>query len=804
MGRLESRWNNNPGALSGQSDPVFPTVVNSAQVRPQSEDSGGAILGYWQLIKRRKRLVFVTAVLGAITAFIVLVVQQPIYLAGTTLELQGFNESFMNLSAVDPLAGNYAINKDNINTEIRILLSASMRGPVADRLRRETAPMTPPKGGVLSPLRELVRGREDPLLEMRKGISIAAGTLRAQVLLGTHIINISCESTIPDIASAFANAVAAEYMAQNSQQRTISTQKMSQWLETQLEETRVKVEQAENRLQDFVRKSGGTFVGDEKETLASTRLKQLQADLVGMQASRIVAQAKYERIKSSPPDSLPDVVNDALYQQYQGKLVQLRQDLATLNLTLTSANPKVQKVQEQIVETTAEMEKEKEIILQRAQTDYDNVLRNEKLLASAYAGQAGTVTSQSDKTAQYAQLKREVDLYQGTLNSMLSQVNQSAIASALPTTNARVIDPAVTPQLPYKPDAQTYELYGVLGGSFAGVLLILVIDQLSKWRSSLIFGMPGYSPRILKVPELGVIPSIESARGLEESFSGKRWTRLLPGASRGLAEAGSGRKWTRLLPSSAAQPIPAVPLSATSNGSIHAESFRLTLTSILLMSRRGRQPKIIVVTSPGPGEGKTTVVSHMAIAIAESGRKVLIIDSDLRRPRMHTIFGLENNEGLGEIITSRKANGNGSARPAPTVCQTHIDGVFVLPSGTVSDVNLSQIFHSPEIPALLDKLEEQFDLILIDTPPMIQFSDARLMARFADGLILVVRSGITARESAVAARDQLAQDNINVLGTILNDWDARTNIRQQYHPYYNSYTESQKTPAASQKTRSEG
>src|ERR1700683_4694404 len=122
MGKTENRWNNSPGALSGQSDPVFTAGVSSAQVRPQSEDSGGAILGYWQLIKRRKRLVFVTAVLGALTAFVVLVVQQPIYYSSTTLELQGFNESFMNLSSVDPLAGNYSINKDNVNTEIRILL----------------------------------------------------------------------------------------------------------------------------------------------------------------------------------------------------------------------------------------------------------------------------------------------------------------------------------------------------------------------------------------------------------------------------------------------------------------------------------------------------------------------------------------------------------------------------------------------------------------------------------------------------------------------------------------------------------
>jgi polysaccharide biosynthesis transport protein len=797
MAKIESRWNNSPAALSGQVDPVFPAAVNSAQVRAQPEDSGGAILGYWQLIKRRKKLVFITAVLGALIAFVILLRQPPIYSAGTTIELQGFNASFMNLSAVDPLAGNYGVGKDNINTEIRIIKSSSIRGPVMDRLRRETAPVTPPKGGALSPLRAFFRGKDDPLTEMRRGLGMAAGSLSAQNLLGTHIILISSESTIPDIAANFANAVAAEYMAQAAQQRTISTQKMSQWLESQLEETRVKVEQAENRLQDFVRKSGGTFVGEQKETLASTKFRTLEAELVGIQASRIAEQAKYERVKASPPDSLPDIVDNPGYQLNQAKLAQLKEDLAKLNETLTPANPKVQRVQEQIEETTAAMQKQKEMILQRFKTEYENVLTHEKLLANAYTGQAGAVSAQSDKAAQYAQLKREVDLYQGTLNAILSQVNQSAIASALPTTNARVIDAAVTPALPYKPDAEIYELYGVLGGVCFGVLLILGLDQISTWRSSLIFGMPGYSPRVLKVPELGVIPSIESARSLEDAVSGSRWSRLLPGSNRGAAEVvSSGRKWSRLLPNSNAQrdrTVTAVPLGPTSNGSIHAESFRLTLTSILLMSRRGRQPKIIVVTSPGPGEGKTTVVSHMAIAVAESGRKVLIIDADLRRPRMHTIFGIENNEGLGEVMTPAKGNGNGSVRRTPTVCQTHIEGVFVLPSGTIGDLNLSQVFHSPEIPALLDKLTEQFDLILIDTPPMIQFSDARLMARFSDGLILVVRSGVTARDSAVTARDQLAQDNINVLGTILNDWDARTNLRNQYHPYYDTYARYQKT-----------
>ena len=201
---------------------------------------------------------------------------------GLRSNCRDFNESFMNLSAADPLAGNYAVTKEGISTEIKILQSASIRGPVIDRLRRETAPVTPPKGGALAPLRSFVRGKEDPLLEMRNALGMAAGTLKAQPVLGTRIINITAESTIPDIGAGFVNAIVAEYMSQSAQQRTISTEKTSQWLESQLEETRVKVEQAETRLQNFVRQSGATFAAGDKETLASSKLRDIQAELAAL------------------------------------------------------------------------------------------------------------------------------------------------------------------------------------------------------------------------------------------------------------------------------------------------------------------------------------------------------------------------------------------------------------------------------------------------------------------------------------------------------------------------------------------
>jgi capsular exopolysaccharide synthesis family protein len=779
MPRNEDGWNNAPLPAPRAAVHAFPAPPNAAPPAAPVED-GGAILQYWQLIKRRKLWILLTGAIGALIAFVMLILSPPVYVASTSVEMQSFNESFMNLSSVDPLAGNYSVSKENIATAIKIIQSGSIRGPVIDRLRRETAPVAPPNGGTLAPIRKLFAGKQDPLLEMRRGLIMASTTLKAQTVIGTRLVVISAESTIPDLASGFANAVVAEYIAQSTQQRTVNTQRTSQWLETQLEETRTKVEQAEARMQEFVRKNGLTFATGDKDTLATTKLRQLQGELGSLQADRIAKQAKLDQIKNSPPDALPDVADDAAYKQDQVKLAGLRQDLAKLNETLTPANPKVQRAQAAVVELTAQMEKEKQGVLQRYRNDYDAVLKHEQLVVNAYAGQAGTVSSQSDKSAEYDQLKREVDLYLSTFNAMMQQLNQSAVASALPTTNARVIDPANPPGLPSKPEAKLYEFYGILGGIGFGIVLVLAIEKISEWRSSLIFGMPGYSPRVLKVPELGVIPSIESAGSGNPASPARRWARLLPG-----------------VPIPRVRPAPVVLLNAAGDGSIQAESFRLTLTSLLLMSRGARQPRIIVVTSPGPGEGKTTVASNMAIAVAETGRKVLVIDADLRRPRMHSIFGIEKNEGLGDLVTSLHGGAGDSAQMIPTVSETRIPGVFVLPAGATSELNLSQVFHSPAIPALLDKLVEQFDLVLIDTPPMIQFSDARLVARFADGLILVVRSGVTARESAVTARELLAQDNINVLGTILNDWDAKTNLRnQQYYPYSN-YSHYQKTASGS-------
>lgn len=754
-------------------DPVRAQGTFGPQPAPADRDAG--VAGYWGLVKRRKFLVVAGAILGAIVAFVVLVLQQPIYQAGATIEIEGLNEGFMNMGASDPQAGTgvYSSTPVNINTQIHIIESGSVRGPAMDRLRREMTPAIPPAKGLLAPLRAKLRsGPVDPMREMRRGLSMAAFSLKAKAILNTRIVAITADSTVPEIASSFVNAITAEYMSQNSQQRAISSQRTSQWLETQIEETRAKLDQSESKLQAFMRNSGLTYAGRDDESLATTKLRQLQGEVAAAQGERIGRQAQFEQIKASPPDQLPMIAKDASFRDGEAKLNDLKQQLAQLSLTLTPAHYKVQRVQQQINDLTVDLEKEKQNVLDRARADYEESLRREQLLMKNYQAAAGAVSAQADKASQYQTLKREADLYQQSLNMMLAQANQTAVVSAVPANNVRVIDAAATPGIPYKPAAMMYEIYGVAGGILAGIGVAFLIEGIAKWRRSITFGTPGYSARLLNVPELGVIPSLTVQRRLEGGSARRRW---LP--SRG-------------------EKTPEQVVMSTEQPSLVAESFRLTLTSILLMSRRGMHPKVIVVTSPGPGEGKTTVASNMAIATAESGRRVLIIDADLRKPRIHSIFGVENAEGFADSISNGR--GNGAAKANPTVTESNVPGVFVMTAGSTEGRKLSQIFHAAEIPALLNKLMGQFDVVLIDTPPMLQFSDARLMARYADGVILVVRSGVTDRESAVAAREQLAQDHIEVLGTVLNDWDAKGGDANSFNSYYKAYLQYQKAAETGQ------
>lgn len=189
---------------------------------------------------------------------------------------------------------------------------------------------------------------------------------------------------------------------------------------------------------------------------------------------------------------------------------------------------------------------------------------------------------------------------------------------------------------------------------------------------------------------------------------------------------------------------------------------------------------MIVITSPCPGDGKTTVACNLSIAVAEIGRKVLLIEGDLRRPRLNSIFGVGNHWGLSDVL-----HGDGPLENVPVshlVRETEVSGLYLLPGGSCG-VAPSSLFYSPRMSTLLKRLRAEFDMILMDAPPMIHLADARVLGHLSDGVVMVIRAGQTTTESALSACQRFAEDGTRVLGTILNSWDPKSAGQYGYGGY---------------------
>jgi capsular exopolysaccharide synthesis family protein len=215
-----------------------------------------------------------------------------------------------------------------------------------------------------------------------------------------------------------------------------------------------------------------------------------------------------------------------------------------------------------------------------------------------------------------------------------------------------------------------------------------------------------------------------------------------------------------------------------------ADSFRAALASILYCGENGARPRLIVLTSANPREGKTTVASNLALALAEIASPILLVDGDLRNGRLHEIFEVSNAWGLSDLLAGEKPPQDRETMAIRTGC----GDLFLLPAGS-PPANIPGLLFSPRALEFFTRMRQEFHTVIIDTPPMLNMPDARVLGRMADGVILVVRSAQTTREAAAAAAQRLTEDGTRVLGTILNEWDPRRTGHSRYprgYPYYHS------------------
>lgn len=743
--------------MSGQLTPFNSGPPAVPAQGPLARPAGPSV-NYLQLAWKGKWWIAVFMILGAGYGFWRTVRQQPMYRAGATVELLGTNEGLMGLNLGDSQSGASA-NVANVQTQIYILTSRSMRQRVAERVGLELTPTVPPFQGWYSKIRnELGFVQQEPVAALRQAVGEAADSIDVRPIGASRLLSITCTSSSPEVASGFLNALTSEYIAQSQQVRAGASSRTSQWLEGQIEEAKGRLEQSDSKLQDFIRKNG-IEVAKEQIGAPDPRVQQMQIEASAAAADRVNRQTRLELAKSQPVESVADVMDDGGLKAIREKLMEARRERANLLAGYTPENPRVKRVEAQVAELETMLNTERANLLRRLQNDYETAVKREKALVGAYNTQARAAYGNLDKTGEFALIKREADTARQLYNTLLQQLNQSNLVAALPASYVRVIDPALPPSVPYEPAPVKNLTMGILGGAALAAALLAAREFYRQWRLRQVFSAPGHSGDLLNLPELGVIPS----RGGEIP---KR--QLLPRfrrkpASAVIVESDAISAWD-------------------GNPSLWAESFRFVLTSVVY-GKRDNPHKVLIVTSPGPGEGKTTLVSNLAIASGESGRRVLVIDADVRRPRLHHTFEVSRERGLKDVLTSREPVD--SLDLSEYTCATKFPNVRVMPAGDVDAGDGGELLFSSRIAPLLARLRDKYDLVLIDTAPALLFSDARRMALGSDGVLLVVRAGQTSRDSALMTMRSLADARIPVIGTILND--CGNDAMNSYSNYYSRY-----------------
>ena len=705
-----------------------------------------------QIVRRYWLLFVVLIILGTAAGFTSVVLSSPMYRARLLLEVQG-TEAVLKDNAF--AGGGFESTEVNIQTQLNILRGGSFLKRGADRMQSETVPLAPTGRDIFSRLRQRLHpATQDPLENARRGLTVAVKTFDARPVTRTRLIELICESTSPDVAAQFLNAMAAEFSEDTSRSRMQSSQKTSEWLAQQIEETKSKVQESEEHLRDFVQASGNVFAGQDT-TLDDTKLATLKSELAKIQAERIAKQTRYELTLNNPPETLGEILDNNQLKMYQQQINDLKRQRAVLETTYTSKSEKVQKIAIQLSMVEKTYADELNSVVKRIKNDYEAALRQEKLLSAAYGGQSQRVGSEAGKAAEYNALKREVETLRQMYQSLLMQANQAGLSSSVPINPIRIVEPSNPPDLPYKPQPVLNISFGALLGTALAAGLIFLREKTDHSINS-----PGMSRRLLHTPELGVIPNLGS--------NGNGLARLVSRNGKNFLNGGELND-----PSAAL-------VSWQSAPAFVAESFRGTLASIL-RNQAGKKQKIIMITSAGPSEGKTTVAQNLGIALAETGRKVLLVDGDFRRPHLHYKFGFENEFSLIDLISEETPIAD--YPPERLGIPTGFPGLSILPNRPTQD-NVTKALYSPRLRILFELLEHRYDTILLDAPPILNVADARILAPLTDALILVLRCGSTHKDAALEAYRRIQEDGLSLLGTVLTDYDFSSDHKRQYYYAY--------------------
>jgi polysaccharide biosynthesis transport protein len=709
------------GDVSGSTTPEFSTVVADNTL---SE----AII----TLKKRRWVVLAAVLLGLIYGVYKAKTQPKLYDAFGQIQVRSGSSNEYRLNAVQAMGGEDTASK--MLTEIQILKSDSLMLTVAREMDLANNPAFLDVNGPV-PHSSL----DDP--SVRQAIvGRLQGNLQVALVPKTEIIKISYSSLNAKLAADIVNKVVAAYIQRSYETRFASTQRVSQWLSSQLDDLKQQVETSQEQMMDLQRRLG--ILGfDPNHNQIATSLEDLSKAAGEAKLARIVAESRYRVLSGMDPDSMESSI-DSAPGAAPANLNALRIQLATakanyaqMEATLGPNHPQSKSLKAQIGELASAVSKEQSRLLLQAKENYVVARANEDQTNAALEAQKTDAYKLRDDLIEYTLRQREYEANRTLYEGLLQKLRTAGVEAGLESMEIDIVDQALPPAHPMLRSSSKIVIVGVVFGLIGGIIIAFLMDSLDTGLRTI-----SEIEAITELPSLAIIPRARRA-SVEQAAS-------LTAAEKNLVVLAQSK-------------------------SQFAESFRALRTSLLL-STTGHPPKYILLTSATPSEGKTTLSTNLACILAQGDARVLLIDADLRRPSVHHRFGMSGKVGLTTVLT-------GATTLEDAVQNVkEVPNLDILPSGPMPPFP-TEMLSSGAMDALLAHCGEIYTHVLLDTPPILSVTDGVILARHADAVVLVIRHGKSSKQVVRRARDLLVRSGAPLTGIVLNAVDLNS---PDYYGYY--------------------
>jgi len=749
------------------------------------------IVEIWRVVVKRRWIIAASAAIVVIAAAVLSFTKTPLFRARATILIGEPSSSMLNISDIyrpyyrSNYIGTY------FNTQLNLLASRSLAERVSRRMnlasRREFQTLAEPRKSLFQTAKNILTfrwirpaKREEPEQEPSDTDSVPSwipqdpNSMYASLILGrlsispveeTRIVGVSYTSPSPVLAADIVNALAEEFLIYSVETRSEATRQASDFLSEQIAQLRDDLTAKEKDLQKYGEEKKILFLR-EKESTVVNKFSDLNSALTGAQIDRLNKEVKYRELKSLNVDSMPQSVSSSIIQSLKTEYARLKNDYDVKSNIFKPSYPEMIKLKTQLDNTKKELESEIEKAVEAAEIEYRTARNKEASLANMLESQRTDVVKMNNNAILYNSLKIEVENKRSLLNSLVAKQNETEVSAridGLKTSTVKIIDKAMIPRTPFSPNHRRSLLMALFLGLFGGIGLGFLIEYLDNTVKT-----PEEVEKLAGLPSLGVIPCISrdgiKKRGYYSPYS----------YSYGQENTGSR------------EDIPEVKKVELVNH-LHprfaiSEVYRTIRTSILF-AKSESPPQSIAFSSAVPQEGKSATVTNMAISFSQLENRVLVIDGDMRRPRLHKIFKVRNMRGLSTYLT-------GKAALEEVVHETSIENIWLLPSGP-HPPNPTELLNSKKMKELMKEVREKFDTILVDSPPALAVTDPVIISSLSDCTVLVIRAGKTPRKSFLSAIEEIKKASAPIVGVVFNEMKVRKNgyYPTNYHHYMDEYYE---------------